>query len=191
MSLKESDGVSRLQKAQRALSSPDGQEMLRVLEEDLSVPTFTFYGSSLQEWEDLQLPLVAAGEKTALGEVVRKALERYRGAPLAGLLLVSDGGQNSGVPLDAIAQELKDAGIALYTVGVGELEVRDVAVEAVEVREVLLADDAVPVTAKFRDAGDAGRLRPYRLLAVRSRCGRGESEYRGGWATTNHHPVSA
>lgn len=161
MSLRESDGLSRLQKAQRALSSPGGQEMLRGLEEDLRVPTFTFYGSSLQEWEDLQLPLVAAGEKTAVGEVVRKALERYQGAPLAGLLIVSDGGQNSGVPLGTIARELKDSGIALYTVGVGESEVRDVAVEAVEVREVLLADDAVPVTVKLRTQGmqgDSGRI---------------------------------
>ncbi|HBM79013.1 MAG TPA: hypothetical protein DD438_12965, partial [Verrucomicrobiales bacterium] len=161
MALRESDGLTRLQKAQGALSSPGGQEVLRGLEEDLRVPTFTFYGSSLQEWEDLQLPLVAAGEKTAMGEVVRKALERYQGAPLAGLLIFSDGGQNSGAPLGAIARELKDSGIALYTVGVGESEVRDVAVEGVEVREVLLADDAVPVTVKLRTQGmegDSGRI---------------------------------
>ncbi|MEO1824910.1 MAG: hypothetical protein ABGZ31_04330 [Roseibacillus sp.] len=161
MSLREPDGVSRLQKAQGAFSSPNGQEMLRSLKEDMRVPTFTFHGSSLREWEELELPLVAAGEKTAVGEAVRKVLERYRGAPLAGVLVVSDGGQNSGVSLGAVARQLKESGVALYTVGVGDPKMRDVAVEKVEVREVLLADDAVPVTVKFRTQGmrgDSGRI---------------------------------
>ena len=161
MSLREPDGVSRLQKAQGAFASPNGQEMLRSLKEDMRVPTFTFHGSSLREWEELELPLVAAGEKTAVGEAVRKVLERYRGAPLAGVLVVSDGGQNSGVSLGAVARQLKESGVALYTVGVGDPKMRDVAVEKVEVREVLLADDAVPVTVKFRTQGmrgDSGRI---------------------------------
>ena len=161
MSLREPDGVSRLQKAQGAFASPNGQEMLRSLKEDMRVPTFTFHGSSLREWEELELPLVAAGEKTAVGEAVRKVLERYRGAPLAGVLVVSDGGQNSGVSLGAVARQLKESGVALYTVGVGDPKMRDVAVEEVEVREVLLADDAAPVTVKFRTQGmrgDSGRI---------------------------------
>lgn len=161
MSLRESDGVSRLQKAQGVFASPGGQEMLRSLKEDMRVPTFTFQGSSLREWEEHELPLVAAGEKTAVGEAVRKVLERYRGAPLAGVLVVSDGGQNSGVSLGAVARQLKESGVALYTVGVGDSKMRDVAVEEVEVREVLLADDAVPVTVKLRAQGmrgDSGRI---------------------------------
>lgn len=161
MSLQESGGVSRLQRAQGAFASPDGQEMLLSLKQDMHVPTFTFHESSLEEWDELEPPLVAAGEKTAVGEAVRQVLERYRGAPLAGVVVVSDGGQNSGVSLGAVARQLKDAGVALYTVGVGDPKVRDVAVEAVEVREVLLADDAAPVTVKFRTQGmkgDSGRV---------------------------------
>ena len=130
--------------------------MLRSLEKDLEIPRFTFGTDSLQEWNSSSGPLVAEGDRTALGEVVRKTIERYRGAPMAGVLLITDGGQNSGAPLGEAARQLKDAGIPVYAVGVGDPAARDVAIEGVEMREVLLADDAAPVTVKLRTQGMKG-----------------------------------
>ena len=156
MAFKDGDGMSRLQKVEKALSSPAGVSLLDSLEKDLHVPRLTFDADSLQEREEASLPLAPAGEKTALGDAFRRAMERYRGTSLAGLVMITDGGQNSGMPLGAVAQELKEAGVPVYAVGVGDLEARDVAIEGVEVREVLLADDAVPVTVKLRTQGMKG-----------------------------------
>jgi len=157
MALKDGDGVNRLQKVEGALSSPSGELLLSSLEKDLQVPQLIFDEDSLEEREDPSVPLAAAGEKTALGDTFRKAMERYRGAPLAGFVVVTDGGQNSGAPIGSIVQELKEAGVPIYAIGVGDLEARDVAIEEVEVREVLLADDAAPVTVKLRTQGMKGR----------------------------------
>ncbi len=156
MALKDGDGMNRLQKVEGALSSPSGESLLRSLEEDLQVPQLMFDEDSLEEREDLSIPLAAAGKKTALGDTFRKAMERYRGAPLAGLVVVTDGGQNSGAPIGTIVQELKEAGVPIYAIGVGDLEARDVAIEEVEMREVLLADDAAPVIVKLRTQGMKG-----------------------------------
>jgi hypothetical protein len=156
MALEDGDGMSRLRKAEQALATPEGSAMLRSLEKDLEIPRFTFGTDSLQEWDSSSGPLVAEGDRTALGEVVRKTIERYRGAPLAGVLLITDGGQNSGAPLGEAARQLKDAGIPVYAVGVGDPAARDVAIEGVEMREVLLADDAAPVTVKLRTQGMKG-----------------------------------
>ena len=156
MALRDGDGMNRLQKVEGALSSESGGSLLRSLEKDLHVPQLVFNEDSLQERKDPSAPLVAAGEKTALGDALRQTVERYRGSPLAGLVVVTDGGQNSGAPIGAVVQELKEAGVPIYAVGVGDLEARDVAIEEVEVREVLLADDAAPVTVKLRTQGMKG-----------------------------------
>ena len=126
------------------------------MEEDLEVPLFSFNEGVLAEWDEASAPLVAAGDRTALGEAARKVLDRYRGVPLAGMLLITDGGQNSGVPLATTVEQLKEAGVPIFAVGVGDSEARDVSIEAVEVREVLLAEDAAPVRVKLRTQGMKG-----------------------------------
>ncbi len=156
MALEDGDGMSRLRRAEQALTTPEGSAMLRSLEKDLQLPRFTFGTDSLQEWDDSSEPLLPEGDRTALGEIVRKTMERYRGSPLAGVLLITDGGQNSGSPLGEAVRQMKDAGIPVYAVGVGDPAARDVAIEGVEMREVLLADDAAPVTVKLRTQGMKG-----------------------------------
>ncbi|MCH2332680.1 MAG: hypothetical protein MK312_14235, partial [Roseibacillus sp.] len=130
--------------------------MRRYLEEDLEVPLITFNEAVLAEWDEASAPLVAAGDRTALGEAARKVLDRYRGVSLAGMLLITDGGQNSGVPLATTVEQLKEAGVPIFAVGVGDSEARDVSIESVEVREVLLAEDAAPVRVKLRTQGMKG-----------------------------------
>ncbi|MDR0336292.1 MAG: hypothetical protein LBI18_04305 [Planctomycetaceae bacterium] len=62
------------------------------------------------------------GEETAIGDALFDILQRERGQPLAGIILLSDGGQNAGrdieTPLE-ISQRLK---IPIYTIGVGRTQ---------------------------------------------------------------------
>ena len=156
MALVDADGTSRLQKVEAVLNSPEGTSLLSSLEKDLKIPRFTFDADSLEEVEDPAAPLTAGGEETALGGILRKAMERYREASPAGIVVISDGGQNSGEALAMTAQRMKEAGVPVFAIGVGDLDARDVAIESVDVREVLLADDAAPVTVKMRTQGMEG-----------------------------------
>ncbi len=45
-------------------------------------------------WNDL---LAASGTETRLGDAIKSILEEERGAPLAGIVLITDGQSNSGI----------------------------------------------------------------------------------------------
>lgn len=101
--------------------------------------------------------LEAAGPATALGDAVREVLSRKRGQPLAGIIIATDGANNSGsVPLDAAALARQD-GVPLYIYGVGIGSPRDVIVGKVFAQEVAFVKDEVPVTVRVRGQGMAGQ----------------------------------
>ena len=59
------------------------------------------------------------GDETRLGEALLDVLQRERGQPLSGILLVSDGAMNAGRPLDSALEIAKRQHLPIYTVGVG------------------------------------------------------------------------
>ncbi len=63
--------------------------------------------------------LKAEGEETRLGDALADVLQRERGQPLAGIVLISDGASNSGKPLDAALESSKRLHLPVYTIGVG------------------------------------------------------------------------
>jgi len=156
MDLREVGGGNRLAQVRDELSAAGGQAAMSSLEEDMEVPRFVFSGEMLEKQEGGALEMDPTGDSTALGDTLMKALERFRGAALAGFVVVTDGGQNDGIPLARATQSLKEAGVPVYAIGVGRVDARDVALENVEVREVLLADDAAPVTVRLRSQGMKG-----------------------------------
>ncbi len=156
MALADGSGVSRMARVGESLTERAGKSAVDSLQSELEVPLLSFTADGVEkvagDWSDLQ----PQGEETALGDVLVKTLERYRGASLAGIVVVTDGGQNGGLPLAEASEILKQAGVPVFAVGVGDAAARDVAVENVEVRGVLLADDAAPVTVRLRSQGMKG-----------------------------------
>jgi hypothetical protein len=59
------------------------------------------------------------GSETRLGEAVMRVLDREPAAALAGIVLLSDGGNNAGVDPGAAAAALARAGVAVHVVGIG------------------------------------------------------------------------
>ena len=59
------------------------------------------------------------GDETRLGEALLDMLQRERGQPLAGVLLVSDGAMNAGRSIDSALEVAKRQHLPIYTVGVG------------------------------------------------------------------------
>ncbi|MGA2030850.1 MAG: vWA domain-containing protein [Thermoguttaceae bacterium] len=63
--------------------------------------------------------LAPAGTETRLGEALRQLLDAHWGGPLSGIVVFSDGGQNAGIAPDAAVDLAAEAGIPIFTVGLG------------------------------------------------------------------------
>jgi len=91
---------------------------------DESLNRLTQLDRKKSEWEKSEVPdalriLVADGPETRLGEALRELLQRERGQPLAGIVLLSDGGLNTGEPIDHALELAKNARVPIDTIGFG------------------------------------------------------------------------
>ena len=65
---------------------------------------------------------------TAFGDSIRQLLEENRGQPVAGVLLVTDGANNTGAAPEEIAELARQEGVPIYAYGLGITGPRDVIV---------------------------------------------------------------
>lgn len=94
--------------------------------------------------------------RTSVGGGIREALERQRGRPLGGLVLFTDGQDNAGPAPRAAADLAREAGVPLYTVGLGLPAPRDLILAALDAQDVAFARDEVAVRATVRAQGFVG-----------------------------------
>ena len=101
--------------------------------------------------------LEANSPVTAIGDALREVINRKRGQPLGGIVLVTDGANNSGsLPREAAAL-LRQEGVPLYLYGIGITSPRDIIVSHVFAPEVSFVEDEVPVTVRIRAQGMSGQ----------------------------------
>ena len=94
---------------------------------------------------------------TAIGDAVRSLLDLKRGQPLAGILLITDGGNNYGSqPLDAAALAQQDK-VPLYIYGVGITSPKDIIVSDIFAPEVVFAKEEAQVSVRVRSQAMNGR----------------------------------
>ncbi len=112
-------------------------------------------------WAEELLP--TAGE-TRLGEAVAQALRQNRAAPLSGLLLFSDGGQNAGPGEEWALQAATETGVPLFTVGLGSTQpFREARIADVARPERIYPGDDFSVTVYLQASGLEGRSITVRL----------------------------
>jgi hypothetical protein len=68
---------------------------------------------------DWKAALRPQGSETRLGQALRDLIREERTAPLAGIVVFSDGGQNAGIDAQSAILTARDAKIPVYTVGIG------------------------------------------------------------------------
>jgi hypothetical protein len=168
--------VSRLELVKAVLNNPR-MNMLTRLGKEYDIAAYSFdravaeiagvnSSGGGQAWlEKLQ----AKGAYTTIGDAIEEVISRKRGQPLAGIVLVTDGANNSGVqPLDAATMAGQEK-VPLYIYGVGITSPRDIIVSTIFAPEVAFAEDEVPVTIRVRSMGLAGQSAKLLVHLGRSR----------------------
>jgi uncharacterized membrane protein len=105
--------------------------------------------------------LRGAGTRTDLAQWLRDVPEAVQGAPLAGVVVVSDGGDNAGRALGEALDALRARGVPVHTVDVGARPPGpDAAVTAVRLPAAPLAGGALLAEASVRVRTGDGRAVP-------------------------------
>lgn len=101
--------------------------------------------------------LAGTGTRTNLAAALDAARQELSGVPLAGMVLVTDGADNSGADLTASLLALRGRKVPVYTVGVGqERFARDLAIERVALPASALAGAGILAEVVIRVRGLGG-----------------------------------
>ncbi len=111
--------------------------------------------------------LVARGSATRLGDALRWVVNKERGGPLAGIVLLTDGRSNGGTdPLNSLAAA-RDAEIPLYPVGMGsDRSPRNVRVVDLEAPARVYPNDGFTITGYLQANGLSGRNVRVQLIST-------------------------
>jgi uncharacterized membrane protein len=154
MSLTDSgEKTARIDEVNKALISKDGSKaIIESLDENFNTQLYQF-SSDVTPIKELSLK--AQGNLTDIGKAITKTFDDWKGQPVAGIVLITDGSHNSGEDPVRSAQK---AGVPIYTVGVGQTKIpRDISVSRVEVSPVAYVDHALPIRVAISSNGYDGR----------------------------------
>jgi hypothetical protein len=114
---------------------------------------------------DWSAELAPRGTQTRLGDSLDDQLYRYRAAPLAGVVVISDGVQNAGAEPSAAIAAARGASVPIYTIGVGSSEPRrNLAVSDLLVPSRAFPGDTANIIGYVQATGYAGRFVDVELL---------------------------
>jgi hypothetical protein len=110
-------------------------------------------------------PVKTGGDSTQMGGALHRAVDELEGQPVAGALILSDGGSNLGEdPLEAAALA-RQANLHVSTIGIGDpTPTRDVAIISVLADDVVRLHNTVTVDVALTQRGYAGRSIPISLM---------------------------
>lgn len=115
---------------------------------------------------DWEKELYPRGAKTRIGDALRYLVSRERGGPIAGIVLVTDGGQNTGIDPELSLAAAKNAKIPIFAVGMGSTKRPiNVRVDDLEIPERVYPGDDFAARAVIRGFGVDGRSLAVRLYS--------------------------
>ena len=154
----------------RSMSIPEsgvarGENVLSLLKEDSSFLTaldekfylrfFRFDSSSERMEPPFQLDW--QGEQTSIAKGLEKVLAEHQNLPLAGILLITDGSDNSHRDLNQLLEELKAKRIPVHTIGIGPESVqRDIEIIQASTPRVAVPDSLSLARVTIRHHGFGG-----------------------------------
>jgi uncharacterized membrane protein len=154
MALPDRDGDPRGLAAAAAFA--EGAEVRGALEERFGLRFFAF-GRTLERISGPEA-LVFQASETHLGRALERVREELSGVPLAGIVLVSDGGDNGPGGLSPALLALRGAGVPVFPVVAGDPEpIPDVQVSRVELPGSARRGSSIEADVGVTQTGFAGR----------------------------------
>jgi hypothetical protein len=103
-------------------------------------------------------PDTQTGDSTQMGGALRRPLDDLAGQPIAGAMVLSDGGSNLGEDPAAAAEAARQAGVRISAIGLGDpTKTKDIALLSVLADDVVRVNNTVSVFAAVSQRGYAGR----------------------------------
>ena len=154
----EISGSTRLDLA-KALISRTTEETLQPLSEDLDVSYYAF-SDDLHLLSDKQsgagdalASLKPVEPGTSIADSLEAVANADRGAPLAGVVLLTDGIDTSLRRVETAVNELGRQGIPVYTVPMGIKDPDDISIRSIVMQDVAFSGDKVPVRVQILSKG--------------------------------------
>jgi len=150
--------ASRVQLAGNLLSK-SARPVFDQLAEDLDVGYYVFGTTLRMLGEDGNLPanaltgLLAEESGTSIAHSLEAVSGSGKDAPLAGIVLLSDGLDTSSKRADSILRDLGIQGVPVYPVPIGLADPDDVSIRNIVMQEVAFSGDKVPVRVQIRSKG--------------------------------------
>ena len=119
------------------------------------------------DWQKLLAP---RGSETRLGQALRQLVLDERTAPVAGIVIFTDGQQNAGLDPTVAADLAREADIPLFPIGIGsDRSPVNVRISDLSAPSRAYPGDAYTVTAYLQAQGMAGKTRHRRAALARRR----------------------
>jgi uncharacterized membrane protein len=153
MAIEDADGLRRIDRARQLLES----QIMPALAGRFRVELLAFGAGVTSATAET---LTASSPRSDLSSALQEAAERFRGQTVAGMVLLSDGGDTS-----AIDRRGGDVGVPVFPIGVGTLTVgRDREVLSVTAAEAVLDDSRVDLAVSAVSHGHGVAPIELRLL---------------------------
>ncbi len=154
MEIQDFEGRSRGSFLQETFGAPDSP-VLTALSDRFAVRFFRF-SSRTERIEDAS-EMSFTGSRTRLGPALERARSELASVPLSGLVVVTDGADNSGEEFAEALMPLQAQGIPVYTVAVGEESFeRDIQVSRADPPRTVLTGSSLVVDVVVTHAGYEG-----------------------------------
>ena len=139
-----------------AALAPEGEDLLGRLSREFRVRPYRFAAAA--ERLEAGRALGFDGEGTDLGAALERVRRDLSAGPLAGIVVLTDGADNSGGGLDEAVLQLRASGVPVYAVGIGrDRFATDIEVSRVEVPRTALRGATVVADVLVSQRGHAGR----------------------------------
>ena len=157
MTIGDRDGTSRAGKAAELLD-PEGN-LVGALDESFALRYFRF--SSRPGRIEGPGALTFDGSQTRIGDALAYARDELQGVPLSGIVVLSDGGDNSDEAIGEALLPLRASSVPVFTVGLGDEEMEaDVQATRADMPERALAGTSTIVNVIVDATGYGGRTVP-------------------------------
>ena len=159
------DKMTRLELAKLALDSKPF-ELLKKLGKKGEVAIYGLDEAAEELESEAYANLEAPHASTRMGSTISRIMTLYEKLPVAGVVLLSDGLNNAGIPVREMREALDERNIALYPLAIGaEKPPPDVAIARVNAPRTTFKDDTINLAVSLHRHGHTDKTIKLQLMS--------------------------